>query len=415
MPSCASPRVWLALNPGYGIAGCGRRASEHAGAKLQWRSQLSAPCLLPRHPSTPKAPAVATPPPPGAPTPATGRVFRAAGAAPGEALPEYDKSPPPARRFAPRFLSGPVARAPAGRRPRIRETWQGWLHDLEAPEISILGYALIGSLLVHSVLLAMRFHVFDARKTPDSAPPLEVSLVNAKTNTRPTKAEILAQANLDGGGNTDANRRAKTPLPLPPKDTTANDIAATTQKAVALEQRAQELMSQLKSGATAPAPATPAPESADKAPVVSATDLTQRTLEVMRLEAQIARDMDAYQKRPKRHAVGARAAEYRFARYVEDWRQKVERVGNLNYPEAARQFALYGSLILTVSIRADGSVEKVVIDRSSGQKVLDAAAAKIVEMAGPYAPFPPDIRRDTDILEITRTWTFEKGNELRSD
>jgi protein TonB len=141
----------------------------------------------------------------------------------------------------------------------------------------------------------------------------------------------------------------------------------------------------------------------------------QRTLEAMRLEAQIAKEMDAYQKRPKRRFVGARAEEYRFARYVEDWRLKVERVGNLNYPEAARQLRLYGNLLLTVSIRADGSVEGVRVERSSGQRVLDAAAIKIVEMSAPFAPLPPDIRRDTDILHITRTWTFTKGDELRSE
>jgi protein TonB len=141
----------------------------------------------------------------------------------------------------------------------------------------------------------------------------------------------------------------------------------------------------------------------------------QRTLEAMRLEAQIAKDMDAYQKRPKRRFVGARAEEYRFARYVEDWRLKVERVGNLNYPEAARQLKLYGNLLLTVAIRADGSVETVEINRSSGQRVLDAAAIHIVEMAAPFAAFPPDIKRDTDILHITRTWTFTKGDELRSE
>jgi len=90
-------------------------------------------------------------------------------------------------------------------------------------------------------------------------------------------------------------------------------------------------------------------------------------------------------------------------------------VGNLNYPEAARQKKLYGSLILTVFIRADGSVEKVEVNHKSGQRILDAAAVKIVEMAGPYAPFSDDIRRDTDILSITRTWTFARGDELRSE
>ncbi len=147
----------------------------------------------------------------------------------------------------------------------------------------------------------------------------------------------------------------------------------------------------------------------------TANEMMQRTFEAMRLEAQIARDMDAYQKIPRRKHIGAQAKEYRFARYVEDWRMKVERVGNLNYPEAARRNKLYGSLILTVFIRADGSVEKVEVNKKSGQRILDAAATKIVEMAGPYAPFPDDIRRDTDILSITRTWTFAKGDELHSD
>jgi protein TonB len=133
-------------------------------------------------------------------------------------------------------------------------------------------------------------------------------------------------------------------------------------------------------------------------------ELMQQTLEAMRLEAQIAKDQDAYQKRPKRKFIGARAEEYRFARYVEDWRLKVERVGNLNYPEIARQQKLYGNLVVTVSIRADGSVEKIEIERSSGQRVLEA----------PFAPLPSGIRRDTDILHITRTYTFTRGDELRS-
>jgi protein TonB len=135
----------------------------------------------------------------------------------------------------------------------------------------------------------------------------------------------------------------------------------------------------------------------------------------VRLEAQIAKEMDAYAKRPKRRFVGARAQEYRFARYVEDWRMKVERIGNLNYPEVARARKLYGSLLLTVGIRSDGSVESIAIDRPSGEKILDLAAQKIVEMAGPYAPFPSDVKRDTDILYITRTWTFAPGDSLTSE
>jgi periplasmic protein TonB len=142
--------------------------------------------------------------------------------------------------------------------------------------------------------------------------------------------------------------------------------------------------------------------------------LSEKALELQRLEAQISREFDNYQQRPKKRHIGARAAEYRFARYVEDWRQKVEKVGNENYPAAARERKLYGSLVLTVGIKSDGRIESVEIDRASGHKILDAAALKIVERAAPYSPFPQDIRRDTDILYITRTWSFTREGELES-
>jgi protein TonB len=91
---------------------------------------------------------------------------------------------------------------------------------------------------------------------------------------------------------------------------------------------------------------------------------------------------------------------------MEAWRAKVERVGNLNYPEAARKQNLSGSLILDVALNADGSINQITIRRSSGQKVLDDAAIRIVELASPFAPFPEQVREETDILHITRTWQF---------
>jgi protein TonB len=278
----------------------------------------------------------------------------------------------------------------------------------------LVAYALGASIVIHGALLAVRFHPFDLRKWQDHGPPLEVALVNATSKSRPTKADILAQANLDGGGNTDANRQAKTPLPALQKAGVTGEVAVATQRIEALEIEAKELMTRIN-GAPTPQ-AVPKPVEVPE-PVVepSANELMQRTLEAMRIEARVAKDIEVYQQRPKRRFVGARAEEYRFARYIEDWRSKVERVGNLNYPEAARQLKLYGSLLITVSIRSDGSVENVEINRSSGQKVLDAAAVKIVEMSAPFAAFPSDIKRDTDVLHITRTWMFTKGDELRSE
>ncbi len=291
-----------------------------------------------------------------------------------------------------------------------------WIPDLDTGDRAnqLFRYTLGISIAIHVVLLAIRFQPFDLQKMLDRGPPLEVALVNAKSPSKPTKADILAQAHLDGGGNTDADRRAKTPLPVLPRESANAELTVATRKVQTLERETKELMTRLKSVPAAPA-VPKATDASEPKELPTATELMQRTLEAMRLEAQIAKDMDAYQKRPKRRFVGARAEEYRFARYVEDWRLKVERVGNLNYPEAARQLKLYGNLLITVSIRADGSVEHVEINRSSGQRVLDAAAVKIVEMAGPFASFPPDIRRDTDVLHITRTWSFTKGDELRSE
>jgi protein TonB len=131
----------------------------------------------------------------------------------------------------------------------------------------------------------------------------------------------------------------------------------------------------------------------------------------MQLQAQIDRRVQEYQKRPRKRFIGARATEYRFAQYEEDWRAKVERLGTLNYPSEARG-KLYGNLRLTVTIRPDGTVDSVELDRSSGLKLLDAAAFKIVRMASPFAPFPPNIRKDTDLLVITRTWFFGQGDKM---
>lgn len=105
--------------------------------------------------------------------------------------------------------------------------------------------------------------------------------------------------------------------------------------------------------------------------------------------------------------------DYRYSQYLEDWRRKVERIGAMNYPEEARG-KFFGSLVLSVALRPDGSVDRIVIVRSSGNPVLDDAAKRIVTFAAPFAPFPPDIRQETDYLDITRTWTFTRGNALET-
>lgn len=255
--------------------------------------------------------------------------------------------------------------------------------------------------------------------TPDTdriATSLEVVLVNNKTQTQTTSAETLAQASMDGGGNTDADRRAKTPFPVLPKSKPSIDDMAAQQKVKQLEQEAKKLMAAVESTQPIEQPDANKKQPDENHLPSDTADLVQRSLDIARLKAQIAKDHDAYQKRPKRKFIGARTKEYRFARYVEDWRLKVERIGNLNYPEEARKGKLYGSLQLTVGIRADGSLESIGINRSSGEKILDEAAIRIVRLSGQngFAPFPPEIRHDTDILHITRTWVFARSDTLIS-
>jgi protein TonB len=241
--------------------------------------------------------------------------------------------------------------------------------------------------------------------------PLQVVLVNSKSKTRPDQADALAQANLDGGGNTAEDRQAKTSLPTISDDPqfTPEQVA---RRVAELEQESKRLMTRMKGDYTV---AQPAPKKEQTSVSSSGDDLVQRSLEIARLEAQISKNMDTYQKLPRRKFIGARTQEYRFAQYIEDWRIKVERVGNLNYPEEARRRQIYGKLQLSVSIRADGSLESIEVNRSSGQRILDAAAMRIVKLAAPYSPLPPDITRDTDILTIVRTWTFTTSDRLEGE
>lgn len=267
------------------------------------------------------------------------------------------------------------------------------------------------SVLFHAVLLSIHFRFPEALKFA-STQPLEVVLVNAKTREKPATAEALAQANLDGGGNTEQQRRAKTPMPVTKAPEQGKDLAQAQRKVKDLETQQQRMLTQARSAAAPAVVEAPRQAPVDEAPPLpSGRDLRELALASMKLQAQIDRRHDEYQKRPRRTHIGANASEYRFAQYEEDWRNKVERVGTLNYPAEARG-KLYGNLRLEVTLRPDGSVESVRLDRSSGLKVLDDAAFRIVRMAAPYGAFPPEIRKDTDLLVITRTWFFGRGDAL---
>lgn len=288
--------------------------------------------------------------------------------------------------------------------------------DLAPPAAGnqILPVAIALSLVAHAALLLVKFVPPDGRLFENFNAPMEVVLVNSKSKSKPVRAEALAQANLDGGGNTEEDRRAKTNLPAV-SDSTTSDMSVAAQRIEHLEAEVQRMMTQLKSDYRAEALPENAKRPQEKLEGRDPVEVDQRTLEIQKLEAQIARQMDQYQKLPKRKFIGARTEQVVYAQYVDEWRQKIERVGTRNFPDEAKRQGIFGSLLLTVSIRADGTVEKVEIERSSGHPVLDRAARRVVELASPFTPFPNAIRKEFDILSITRSWSFTRAEELVSE
>lgn len=287
-----------------------------------------------------------------------------------------------------------------------------FLAAMDAPRRN-LTLALGASLLLHAALLAIRFTPPDfIDKARERA--LDVILVNSKSKAKPNKAQAKAQTNLDGGGNTEEDRRAKTPLPPSPNTREGRELIEAQRRVAELETQAQQQMTRLKGDRTVSVDQSKVNPVPAPAPNVSGADLANSALAIARLEGQIARQMEEYNQRPRKKFIGARVEEYRFAAYVEDWRQKVQKIGNLNYPDAAKG-RLYGSLTLSVIIKANGDLKQVEVIRSSGQPLLDDAARRIVRMAAPFAAFPPNIQRDTDELDITRTWTFTKEDRLSGE
>lgn len=273
------------------------------------------------------------------------------------------------------------------------------LRSLLADKVLVM--ALTVSIGLHITVLAIRFVDPEFFRVRSTDPPVEIILVNAKSATAPGQVEALAQNNLDGGGGHDDGRRTS-PLPNSFEMRDGDSLESARKTVQQLEEEQKKLLATLhESLQVRPVPPR---DASTQSPQSGNTD-EEATQQLARAQAEIAKQISDYQKRPRKHHFMPSASEYRYARYVEDWRARVERIGNENYPNDARG-KFYGALRMTVAIRKDGSVADALIEQSSGSQVLDRAARRIVQLAGPYPPFPPEIARDTDILEITRTWIF---------
>jgi protein TonB len=279
--------------------------------------------------------------------------------------------------------------------------------------------------LLLALLLALGLHAlvilgvsFDLIREQPPAPErtLDIMLVQPKkTPEEVEKPDFLAQQSQAGGGEETIKERRTSPLGNPeaaPNPKPALELERSGNPEPQAQQRPEVI--------TAPeAPrqeVTPPPEPVVKAqPKTRLSQLLASTqLEIDRLTAELDRRTLSASQRDRRKAVNASTQEYKYAAYLESWRRKVEKIGNLNYPDEAKRRKLYGNLLMHVAVRADGSIEKISVRRSSGHRLLDDAAVRIVRMAAPFAPFPPEIREEVDVLDITRTWQFLDGNTLFS-
>jgi periplasmic protein TonB len=284
--------------------------------------------------------------------------------------------------------------------------------------IDRMGLTLFVAISMHAVvILGVGFTLDQPKKLPPADRTLEITVVHNRTAIKkPEKADFLAQHSQEGGGTKKEAVRPTTDSlqPITKQSNKPNQTnTPITPPPEPVENTKKQLLSS-KAPSKRKASATPKSKR-QKTKRLNTTQLMASTnLEISRLTAEYNRKAEAYAKRPRRKDISASTKEYKYSNYLDAWKRKVERIGNINYPDEARRMRLFGNLILRVSLRANGTIHEIRVRRSSGHKILDDAAIRIVRLAAPYAPFPAEIRKETDILDITRTWQFLSSNRLLS-
>lgn len=269
----------------------------------------------------------------------------------------------------------------------------GWWRDP-------LAVGVAASLLLHALLLAMRFAPPVPVKFSPSDSRIEVVLLNAKSDKRPVQAEVRAQVDQEGGGDRE-HGRARSPLPAELRMSDGVDLRQQRRRIQELEEQQRKLLA-LARGPQAYVDQERRSEAAPRAPGADQQDVDKV---IARLQAQIDRQISDYNKRPRRLTYGVNAVGVSYARYVEEWAARIERIGTERYPPEARG-RIYDSMIITVEIDRHGNVVDVVVNKKSRHEVLNRAVRSIVYAGAPYDRFPPEMAREGDILQIVRTWTF---------
>ncbi|HVL74800.1 MAG TPA: TonB family protein [Noviherbaspirillum sp.] len=287
-------------------------------------------------------------------------------------------------------------------------------------ENRLLSAAFGVSLAVHGMLLAVRFTAPEAFNLKPADPGLEVILVNAKHDRAPLKADALAQANLDGGGNADSGR-SKSPLPDSGRHADGDSATAMQRRIEQLEEQ-QRMLAQLskKSPDTLRAPADAVRER--QARPQQGTDANETQRELTRQAAEIARRIEDENKRPKKTFISPSTRQVGYAMYFKSVSERIEKFGTLNFPQHNGR-KLYGELTVSISIFQDGRIydkdpnQGITIDRSSGNTVLDEAARRIVRQSAPFGAFPNNMRTSgkDDVWVMTTRFKFTRDGELETE
>jgi protein TonB len=274
--------------------------------------------------------------------------------------------------------------------------------------------------LRNAIILALAAHValilavsFDSGDSGYKAPQIEVTLATRPSEAAPDDATLMAQENQRGSGEeaqinavTSSNNQLPT-MNQPQQQTLPPRVDTSTAK--------QRLLSSTAASDRAVARRLRDTDAQQAQIKGISPEVDRLSAELASLEAELDEQTRTYADRPRvRRLTAASAKQAVDAAYLLDWRRRLEAVGNKYYPEASVRYGIYGDLRLLVVILQDGSLEDIRVLSSSGYAVLDEAAIKIVRMAAPFAPFPPELRATTDKLEIIRTWQFEE-NQLSSD
>ena len=279
----------------------------------------------------------------------------------------------------------------------------------------IIVFSLFAAISLHAlVILGISFTIPEPSSEPPPDKSLNITIVqNPKTIEKNDNPDFLAQTTQEGSGNSKQKEQPKT-VRQDPVAITSKQASQRVENDGIPEPKIAQAPKVLSSKKTEPKKKNNLQDKkAAKPKQLSMSQLlasTQKEIEL--LSAEIDTQSRLFAEKPRRKQLSASTREYAYANYLDAWRRKVERIGNINYPEEAKRKKLHGSLILTVSIKADGTIDKIRVTRSSGIKILDDAAKRIVRLASPYSAFPAEIRKKYDILDITRTWQFRNTNKL---